>query len=146
MDYYLPAGRWTNILSNQVVEGGKWLHEVHDFMSLPLMARENSILPVVGNDSDVEYDYGTDLTLHVFELNGTASCDVVNMKGEHILTVSAKNQDGRVSMSFEGRAEGLKVLLRNVEAVENLSGAAAQKTEQGLRLTVDGLGDVSWSL
>lgn len=146
VDYYLPAGRWTNILSNQVVEGGKWLHEVHDFMSLPLMARENSILPVGGNDSDVEYDYGKDLTLHVFELTGTASCDVVNMKGEHILTVSAKNQDGRVSMSFEGRAEGLKVLLRNVEAVENLSGAAAQKTEQGLLLTVDGLGDVSWSL
>lgn len=146
VDYYLPEGRWTNILSNQVVEGGKWLHEVHDFMSLPLMARENSILPVGGNDSDVEYDYGKDLTLHVFELTGTASCDVVNMKGEHILTATAKNQDGRVSMSFEGRAEGLKVLLRNVEAVENLSGAAAQKTEQGLLLTVDGLGDVSWSL
>lgn len=146
VDYYLPAGRWTNILSNQVVEGGKWLHEVHDFMSLPLMARENSILPVGGNDSDVEYDYGKDLTLHVFELTGTASCDVVNMKGEHILTATAKNQDGRVSMSFEGRAEGLKVLLHNVEAVENLSGAAAQKTEQGLLLTVDGLGDVSWSL
>jgi len=146
VDYYLPEGRWTNILSNQVVEGGKWLHEVHDFMSLPLMARENSILPVGGNDSDVEYDYSKDLTLHVFELTGTASCDVVNMKGEHILTATAKNQDGRVSMSFEGRAEGLKVLLRNVEAVENLSGAAAQKTEQGLLLTVDGLGDVSWSL
>lgn len=146
VDYYLPAGRWTNILSNQVVEGGKWLHEAHDFMSLPLMARENSILPVGGNDSDVEYDYSKDLTLHVFELTGAASCDVVNMKGEHILTVSAKNQDGLVSMSFEGRAEGLKVLLRNVEAVENLSGAAAQKTEQGLLLTVDGLGDVSWSL
>lgn len=146
VDYYLPEGKWTNILSNQVVEGGKWLHEVHDFMSLPLMARENSILPVGGNDSDVEYDYGKDLTLHVFELTGTASCDVVNMKGEHILTATAKNQGGRVSMSFEGRAEGLKVLLRNVEAVENLSGAAAQKTEQGLLLTVDGLGDVSWSL
>ncbi len=146
VDYYLPEGKWTNILSNQVVEGGKWLHEVHDFMSLPLMARENSILPVGGNDSDVEYDYSKDLTLHVFELTGTASCDVVNMKGEHILTATAKNQDGRVSMSFEGRAEGLKVLLRNVEAVENLSGAAAQKTEQGLLLTVDGLGDVSWSL
>ena len=146
VDYYLPAGRWTNILSNQVVEGGKWLHEVHDFMSLPLMARENSILPVGGNDSDVEYDYGKDLTLHVFELTSTASCDVVNMKGEHILTATAKNQGGQVSMTFEGKAEGLTVLLRNVEAVENLSGAAAQTTEQGLLLTVDGLGDVSWSL
>ncbi|MCI8386503.1 MAG: alpha-xylosidase [Acutalibacter sp.] len=146
VDYYLPEGKWTNILSNQVVEGGKWLHEVHDFMSLPLMARENSILPVGGNDSDVEYDYGKDLTLHVFELTSTASCDVVNMKGEHILTATAKNQGGQVSMTFEGKAEGLKVLLRNVEAVENLSGAAAQKTEQGLLLIVDGLGDVSWSL
>ena len=27
VDYYLPAGRWTNFLTGQVVEGGRWVRE-----------------------------------------------------------------------------------------------------------------------
>ena len=27
VDYYLPAGRWTNFLTGQVIEGGRWLRE-----------------------------------------------------------------------------------------------------------------------
>jgi alpha-D-xyloside xylohydrolase len=29
VDYYLPAGRWTNFLTGQVVEGGRWVRERH---------------------------------------------------------------------------------------------------------------------
>ena len=44
--YYLPEGNWTNLLTNQVVSGGRWLKENHDFIGLPLMVRPNSF---VGN-------------------------------------------------------------------------------------------------
>jgi len=147
VDYYLPEGRWTNILNNQVAEGGKWRHEVHGFMSLPLMARENTILPVGAEDTKVEYDYAKDLTLHIFELTGQAHCDVVDMRGERFLTVAAQNEGGKVTVHFEGRAEGLKLLLRNVERVEDLFGAQVEGNENGLVLRVDaGLGDVSFRL
>lgn len=149
VDYYLPEGRWTNILNNQVAEGGKWRHEVHDFMSLPLMARENTILPLGANDTKVEYDYTHGLTLHIFELTSEAHCDVVDMRGQKFLAVTAKNEGGKVTVHFEGRAEGLKLLLRNVEHVEELSGAEVAEDESslGLVLRVDaGLGDVSFRL
>ncbi len=115
VDYYLPEGRWTDLLSGEVVTGGRWVHEVHDFMSLPLMVRENTILPVGALDSTVEYDYSKGLAMHIFELNDEAQCEVVDMKGEKFLTVTAKNVAGKVSFHFEGQAEGLKIVLHGAD-------------------------------
>ena len=137
VDYYLPAGTWTNLLDNRVVEGGRWLHEVHDFMSLPLMVRENTLLPIGADDQNVEYDYGKDLTLHLFALKDQARADVKDMYGNPMLTARAKNEGGSVTLTFEGRAENLSVVLRNVHQVKDLTGAEAQDTPLGLKLTVN---------
>ena len=137
VDYYLPEGRWTNILNDQVVEGGKWLHEVHDFMSLPLMARENTILPVGADCTDVEYDYAKGLTLHVYELTGKAACDVVDMKGEKFLSAAAEREGDKVTVRLNGKTEGLSLLLHHVQAVGSVNGAAAEKAEQGVLLRVN---------
>ena len=137
VDYYLPAGTWTNLLDNRVVEGGRWLHEVHGFMSLPLMVRENTLLPIGADDQNVEYDYGKDLTLHLFALKDQARADVKDMYGNPMLTARAKNEGGSVTLTFEGRAENLSVVLRNVHQVKDLTGAEAQDTPLGLKLTVN---------
>lgn len=147
VDYYLPAGTWTNLLDNRVVEGGRWLHEVHDFMSLPLMVRENTLLPIGADDQNVEYDYGKDLALHLFALKGQARADVKDMYGNPMLTACAKNEGGKVTLTFDGRAENLSVVLRNVHQVKDLTGAQAQDTELGLKLTVNSALDrVAFSL
>jgi alpha-D-xyloside xylohydrolase len=39
VDYYVPAGRWTNLLTGQVQEDPGWCRETHGFLSLPLMVR-----------------------------------------------------------------------------------------------------------
>ena len=137
VDYYLPAGTWTNLLDNRVVEGGRWLHEVHDFMSLPLMVRENTLLPIGADNQNVEYDYGKDLTLHLFALKDQARADVKDMYGNPMLTARAKNEGGSVTLTFEGRAQNLSVVLRNVHQVKDLTGAEAQDTPLGLKLTVN---------
>ena len=64
-----------------------------------------------------------------------------------MLSVCAKNEGGRVTIHFDGRAEGLKVLLRNVKSVSNLTGATAEAHEFGTLLTVNAdLGDVTYTL
>ena len=147
VDYYLPEGTWTNFLSNKVVEGGKWQHEVHDFMSLPLRARENSIIAVGADDQNVEYEFGRDLTLHVFALKDSACADIKDMYGNDMLKVCAENKGGKVTFRFDGTAENLSILLRNVDGVSRLSGAEAEKTELGTLLKVNaGLEDVSFTL
>ena len=63
--YYVPAGRWTNLLNGEQVEGPGWKRETYDFMNLPLLARPNSVIPI-GNRSDRPgYDYSNGVTLHI---------------------------------------------------------------------------------
>ena len=75
VDYYLPAGRWTKFLTGEVIEGGRWLREQHDFLSLPLLARPNSIIAVGNNDQKPDYEYAQGVTLHLFRARGWGGGD-----------------------------------------------------------------------
>lgn len=66
--YYLPDGKWTNILKETVVDGEKWRKESFDFMNLPLMARPGSVIPVGSCDEKPDYDYVDGVTLHAYQL------------------------------------------------------------------------------
>ena len=68
VQYYLPEGKWTSLLNDQVTEGGRWLTETHDFLSLPLMVRPGTVLPLGQCDSRPDYDYLDGLELHVYQL------------------------------------------------------------------------------
>mgnify|MGYP000339998645 FL=1 len=53
-EYYLPAGKWTHLLSGEVKEGGRWYEEDYDFSSLPVFVRENTLLPIGAVDTTVD--------------------------------------------------------------------------------------------
>jgi len=147
VDYYLPEGVWTSLLDNHTVEGGQWIHEIHDYMSLPLMVRPNTLLPIGADDQNVEYDYGKGLSLHLFQLTGTAETSVKDMVGGDLLDAEAVNENGQVTITFKGRAENLSVVLRGVEEVSGLTGARAEPDELGLRLWAEPeLGDICFTL
>ena len=42
--FYLPSGMWRNFLTDEVVEGSRWITERHTFHSLPLYARQGGSL------------------------------------------------------------------------------------------------------
>ena len=48
VEYYLPEGTWTHLLSGEVKQGGRWYKENYDFMSLPVYVRDNTLL-AIGN-------------------------------------------------------------------------------------------------
>lgn len=142
VDYYLPKGKWTNFLTNEVVEGGCWKKEKYDYFGLPLMARPNSILAVGSNDQVPDYDYSQGLTLHVFELseNEPARTMVVNQDGKPFLKATATQTGSNITLELDGKANGLTVVLHNVQQISNLSGAEYHAGKYGLELSVDGSG------
>lgn len=82
--FYLPSGNWTNYLTNQAYEGGRWYREDHDYFSLPLLARQNSVIIEGGTDQTAQYDYGQNLTVHVFELKEETCTEVFDHQGDCI--------------------------------------------------------------
>mgnify|MGYP000030777936 CR=1 FL=1 len=136
VDYYLPAGRWTHFLSGQVVDGGRWVREQHGYLSLPLLARPNSIVPVGANDQKPDYDFAEGVTFHVFELTdgASATATVPTLKGQAALTLNVGRQGGQVRIRAEGRLSNWSVLLRGVAAVKEVRGGTAGAEALGTRL------------
>ncbi|WP_433831811.1 alpha-xylosidase [Actinoplanes sp. CA-015351] len=78
VSYYLPAGRWTSFLTGDVIEGPRWVDEVHGFGSVPLLVRPGAAIPVGARVDRPDYDYRDGVTLRLFEppANGTQTVTV----------------------------------------------------------------------
>jgi alpha-D-xyloside xylohydrolase len=66
VEFYLPAGRWTNYFTGEVVSGGGWRTERHGFLSLPLYVRESAVLPIGARTDRPDYDYLDGLELRLY--------------------------------------------------------------------------------
>lgn len=67
VEYYVPEGRWTSLLTGEVVDGGGWRREQHAADSLPLLVRPGTVLPRGADHSRPDYDYADGLVLEVYE-------------------------------------------------------------------------------
>lgn len=137
VDYYLPEGNWTHLLSNETHVGGKWYSENYDFFSLPLFVRENTILPLGNELSKPDYDYGNDVTLNVFNLIDKAECTVYNTDGEKIFTVTGEKINETIKFSLDKLPNNAKILLRNITSVSNVQGANVSSCPLGTLLTLN---------
>jgi alpha-D-xyloside xylohydrolase len=131
VDYYLPAGRWTHFLSGEVIEGGRWLRETHGYLSLPLMARPNSIIAVGANEQRPDYDFADGVTFHVFELadGAAATTTVPTLRGGVAMTATARREGKRITVQVDGPEAGKpwRVLLRGVKAAQAVEGGTLQR-------------------
>jgi len=134
--YYLPQGRWTNLFTGAEVEGGRWHYENHDYFSLPLMVRPNTILAIGANDRLPDYDYADGVELHVFALEDgkQAKAEVFNVRAELELTASAVREGSTITLNVDGSSKPYSFVLRGVSSASSVTGASFEKTEQGLRL------------
>ena len=104
VDYYLPAGEWTSLLSGETVAGDTWRREEHDYLSLPLMARPNSVIPMGANEERPDYDYTDGLELHVFRPeDGEITVKVPDVKGNVAATYTVKTANGATTVETDSK-------------------------------------------
>ncbi|TQL47180.1 alpha-D-xyloside xylohydrolase [Homoserinimonas aerilata] len=105
VQYYLPAGVWSNHLTGETVQGGCWRRETHAFDSVPLWVREGSVI-VTGSRSDrPDYDYTEAPLVTVYPgFAGTREVTVSNPLGgaSVIFTVTADGERVTVTSSAGG--------------------------------------------
>ena len=139
VEYYLPNGKWTHLLSGEVKEGGRWYAEDYDFFSLPVFVRENTLLPIGAVDTTADYELEKDVQIQVYELNGKGSCKVVTRKGEDAFTVNAVKEGNKLTLEASKENPGMTYLLRNVHEVSSVAGGSVVKdTEDGIILAPEG--------
>lgn len=103
VDYYLPAGNWTNLLTGKTSSGGTWQRETHGFMTLPLLVRPGTVLPLGACDSRPDYDYTDNVVLHVFGFTDGVQKTVTlyTIHGEPAAHYTVVMKDGQVSVETD---------------------------------------------
>lgn len=132
--YYVPAGRWTHFSTGQVVDGSIWLRETYDFLSLPLLARPNSIIAIGPRTDRPDYDYSEGVTLQMYELSdgAQASAIIPSLNGAVAATFNVKREGDTVTVERQGNAQNWRVLLVNVKASAAVEHGTVANTPQGL--------------
>ena len=139
VNYYLPEGRWTHLLTGEVETGGCWRRAQHGFLSLPLFVRPGTILPVGAVEDRPDYDFTAGTTFRVYELaDGTeAVCRVPTLRGGAGIRLAVRRErrvlEARLSPAAAGRP--WKLQLAGVSRVAAVEGGTAEKQPLGVEIT-----------
>lgn len=135
VSYYLPKGRWTNYITNAICDGGSFQVEHHDYLSLPLMVRENTLLAVGSNNQKPDYDYLEDITYHLFELkDGQKTVSVYNTHNVIVATLSVTKSDNTLTVHYDCD-QSYNLLLRNISTA-TCEEATVTQVSQGFLIEV----------
>jgi alpha-D-xyloside xylohydrolase len=126
-------------LTGEVQTGGRWRRAQHDFLSLPLFVRPNTILPVGAVDDRPDYDYTAGTTFRVYKLadGAAASRAVPTERGEPGVELHVSRAGRKVVAKLEGgkTVKPWKLQLVGVKRVTGLKGGTAAAQSLGVVIT-----------
>lgn len=127
--FYLPKGTWTDFFTGEVMEGERWIEKEYDYLHLPLMVKENSIVAIGAHDDGPEYDYADGAEIRIYALaEGKETESVIyDMNGKAALSISAKKINGEITIQTAA-SKSYTIRLVNVTNV----------TASGASIRVDG--------
>ena len=138
VDYYVPAGRWTNLLTGQLQVGPGWRREQHGFLSLPLLVRPGTILPLGAVDARPDYDYSDGVTFRIYELTDgrELTCAVSTSQRGGTMRLSVRRRGELVTASVSGDISlRWQLQLAGVQTLMTQNGGCATPDPLGLILS-----------
>jgi alpha-D-xyloside xylohydrolase len=135
---YLPdeGGAWTNLFTGEKRAGGRFIPERHDYFSLGLWVKPNSIV-AIGSDATVAYDYADNPVLHVFELTDRACAEVYSgTTGDTDckIRVALDRSGNDIKITANEGHGGFTLLFRNMKV--DIEGFACEILPEGTKVTI----------
>jgi alpha-D-xyloside xylohydrolase len=137
VNYYVPEGVWTHLLTGNTVQGPCWMHETYDFLSLPLLVRPNTVLPMSSRTDRPDYDYSEELGLRIYQFeNGKrVHTEIPNLLGEVETIFDVRRENDVLRIGRTGSSKVWKVLLVNVHSTK--SDEPSKETSEGTLFVLD---------
>ena len=135
VDYYLPNGRWTHLLSGEVQEGGRWYRSVYDFFSLPLFVRQGAVIGWGGVDNRPDYDFAQGVTFRVYELSEekAVSCVLADTTGLDSAKLNVRRVGRKISVELETKEpREWQIQFVGLAAVKTVDQAATRADPAGI--------------
>ena len=132
VEYYVPAGAWTSLINGEQVQGPGWRREQHGYMSLPLLVRSNTVLPIGSQSDRPDYDYAEDVMLRVYALDdgATVTTRIPNLNGKTEVTFTTSRKGSTYTVQREGVSKAWYVMLIGIRQIKDMKNANV--TEEGV--------------
>jgi alpha-D-xyloside xylohydrolase len=139
VEYYVPAGVWTNLINGEQVRGPGWRREEHGYMSLPLLVKSNTVLPIGAQSDRPDYDFADDVTLRVYELDEgkTVITRIPNLKGETETTFTTSRNGSTYKIQRDGVDKKWQVMLHGVKQIAELKNGTMVGLPEGILVKLD---------
>ena len=137
--YYLPEKQWTDFITGKVKKGGEWLDETHGFSSVPLLARPDTVVPVGSVDNRPDYDFGSNVVLHIFQLSGDCriTTEVPSINGTIDRIFKTSRQGNKITIKCNKPGKPWKILLRGINTIKSAKEGKASKNHLGTMVEAD---------
>ena len=70
---WIPQGRWTDIFTGRIYDGGRWLELYRDLDTIPVLAPAGSIVPMYRHWESNDLSLSQPLEIHIWRGNGSFS-------------------------------------------------------------------------
>jgi alpha-D-xyloside xylohydrolase len=134
---YLPAGRWTHLITGVTVEGPRWMDDRYEVQSLPLFVRPGSVLPMGSRDDRPDYDFADGVTLRAYELEDEAAVqvEVPGVDGATTAVFDVTRRGNSVVVERRSGSLPWRLLLVNCPGLGVAEGGTAEKTAEGVLIS-----------
>lgn len=110
VSYFVPSGKWYGLLDGKIREtvDGKYFDEVHDYKSLPLLVRPNSVFVSAGPTTKIEkpdYAYNEEFLVNIFEVEESKTVQIpdINKLGEYVAEITVTKTDKGYDVTSSGK-------------------------------------------
>jgi len=124
VEFYLPDGSWTDIVTGHIYKGGQYVKRNCSYTEMPVLARENSIIPFGDFEKSVVYDYAADADFKIYQLqNGTsASIAVYDSEAGLEMELKAEKTDNQVTITYTPTQKTFTVTLAEEKITRTADG------------------------
>lgn len=135
-EYYLPEGRWTNYLTGEERQGGKWYSEKHGYLSIPLYVKEGSIIATGIEECGPVYDYAQDVVFKVYTVpEGKVLHSVVySSTNEKETEIFVEKLNDKYTINISGK-KTCKIVLVNINQISGIINASAEIIDNNCVIT-----------
>lgn len=128
-EYYVPEGKWTDIITGKVLDGGKWYKHKCSYFEIPALARPNSIIPYGKFVRDVEYDYLDGTTFKIYELEDgkTAVCPIYDTEANKVFELIATRNGNKIECSYTDTSASFRIEVATVGKAVDVTPTASGK-------------------
>ncbi len=127
-------------MNGKVIEGPRWVQEIHDFLSLPLLARPNSVIPIGKHTHKPDYDYGDGVTLQVYQLDDgkQVHVEIPTLDGKIETSFDFARDGNVIHIQRQGAAKAWNVFLVGIDSVEEIENAETEIVSGSTLIRVNG--------